>query len=242
MNIIKLSAIDSTNSYLKELSKQMSISDGTIVWATHQKEGRGQQQNVWSSQEGKSLTFSIYKRFEGVPIEQHFKIAMAVSLGVKIALDYLNVPAVTIKWPNDIMSYQKKCCGILIENELKSNVVSSSVIGIGLNVNETHFFNLPNATSLFLATHQNFKIESVLQFVNKYVLYELNLMSQSLDYFKKRFERVLLGYQEQRRFIDSQGKTFYGSITGVRDTGELCITTQQGVQLAFKNKEIQFVF
>ena len=94
-------------------------------------------------------------------------IAFAVSIGMHHALKNMLVPQVTIKWPNDIMSYSKKVTGILIENQLKQNKIVSSVIGIGLNVNEEDFENLPQATSILLATGKKHNLEEVLQLVSE---------------------------------------------------------------------------
>ena len=39
-----------------------------------------------------------------------------------------------LKWPNDIMSGEKKVCGILVENILADENFFYSAIGIGLNI------------------------------------------------------------------------------------------------------------
>ena len=137
MNIIKLNAIGSTNTYLKNLCKNTGVSDCTLVVANEQTQGRGQMGASWQSRQGQSLTFSMLKRFNRLHISDNAAIAFGVSIAVKSVLEKLKVPAVSIKWPNDIMSYGQKLCGILIENQLEGNHVVSSIIGVGLNVNET---------------------------------------------------------------------------------------------------------
>ena len=59
MNIIKLNAIDSTNSYLKELAQKSTLDTFTVIVANHQNSGRGQLGTTWVSEDGKNLTFSI---------------------------------------------------------------------------------------------------------------------------------------------------------------------------------------
>ena len=86
---------------------------------------------------------------------------MAVSLAVFNTLKHFKIPEISIKWPNDIMSRSKKCCGILIENTIKGNLIDASIIGIGINVNEKQFKDLPLASSLRLATGNNFDISLV---------------------------------------------------------------------------------
>ena len=50
-----------------------------------------------------------------------------------------NISDIKIKWPNDILSANKKNCGILIESYLKSGIIDTAIIGIGLNVNQNNF-------------------------------------------------------------------------------------------------------
>src|SRR5690606_16212159 len=146
----KLNATDSTNSYLKKLVQEMQIADWTVVISEDQKKGRGQMGNTWLSRRGQSLTFSVFKRFKGVSGEKQFAISMATSLAIIEALNDMGIPKMAIKWPNDILSGNKKVAGILIENVLEGAYVKHSIIGIGINVNEAVFPNLPQASSLHL--------------------------------------------------------------------------------------------
>lgn len=85
MKIIKLNAIDSTNTYLKNLSKNVRLDDGTVVLAGHQTHGRGQMGANWQAKAGQSLTFSVFKRFKDLNIQEQSMITFAVSLGIKTA-------------------------------------------------------------------------------------------------------------------------------------------------------------
>ena len=167
LNLIKLNAIDSTNTYLKQLAKETCLEDETVVITNRQISGRGQMGNVWLSREGQSLTFSVFKELSQLPVERQFIISMAVSLGILKALKSLNVPKISIKWPNDILSANKKIGGILIENVLEGSNVKHTIIGIGLNVNDTDLTKLPQASSLKLQTGENFQLEEVLATILK---------------------------------------------------------------------------
>ena len=103
---------------------------------------------MWESEDSKNLLCSIYKKDLGIKVEDQFVLSMLVSLSIIRTLEKLNLPKLYIKWPNDIMSDNKKICGILVENMVKQNSIKESVIGIGLNVNQNTFKNLPNATSI----------------------------------------------------------------------------------------------
>ena len=93
----------------------------------------------WVSEDNKNLTFSVFKRFERFSIDNQFCISMIVSLSIYEVLSALRLSNINIKWPNDILSCDKKIGGVLIENKLKDKQIESSIIGIGLNVNQTNF-------------------------------------------------------------------------------------------------------
>ena len=152
MYIIKLNAIDSTNTYLKDLSTTILPKDYTVVVAELQTNGRGQMGAQWNAEEGKNLTASVFKRLPLFNVGEQFYISMAVSLAIIKALRSFKIPQLRIKWPNDILSANTKLCGILIENVIKSNNLQGSIIGFGLNVNQKIFNNLPQASSMSLLT------------------------------------------------------------------------------------------
>lgn len=243
MKIIKLNAIDSTNSYLINLGKKEGLSDQTIVVAESQNKGRGQVGNVWQSKPMQSLTFSVFKRFEDLPVSNLSSIAFAVSIGVHLTLKKMLVPQVTIKWPNDIMSYSKKMTGILIENQLKHNKIVSSVIGIGLNVNEENFENLPQATSILLSTGKKHNLDEVLKLVSEAILNQLERVEQG-DYqnLKKEYEKVLFRKNIISVFENNQGIRFNGKIKGVSEAGEILIENDQEIISKHQLKEIKYLF
>jgi BirA family biotin operon repressor/biotin-[acetyl-CoA-carboxylase] ligase len=243
LKIIKLSAIDSTNTYLKKLGKRKFLEDGTIVFADTQSEGRGQMGAQWQSKTGQSLTFSIFKRFKQLDIINISRITFGVSLGIKVALEKLQVPGISIKWPNDIMSYQQKLCGILIENRLEKGIIESSVIGIGLNVNEMEFINLPQATSMKLASGITFNRDEVLALVSAEVLSQLeNIESTSSEFLKAEYEKELFRKNKITVFQDEEGLQFNGMIRGVSASGELLVEAEDEVIRSYEVKKITMLY
>ncbi|MDB0616382.1 biotin--[acetyl-CoA-carboxylase] ligase [Tenacibaculum dicentrarchi] len=149
MKIIKLDAIGSTNSFLKDMSAKVLLDNFTVVVARNQTLGRGQVNANWKSEGGKNLTFSVFCRPEALCIADFKYLNYSVSLSVYELLISLKLPRLAIKWPNDILSENKKIAGILIENTLNIKNISTSIIGIGLNVNQNIFSDaLPNASSV----------------------------------------------------------------------------------------------
>ena len=243
MKIIKLNAIDSTNTYLKNLCKSESVSDGTLVVAEHQTLGRGQMGATWQSKPGQSLTFSILKRLNGLDISDQSSITFVVSIAIKNVLQKLHIPGITVKWPNDIMSYNQKLCGILIENQLEGNFVVSTIIGIGLNVNESEFNGLPQATSMKLATGITFNREEVLELMTDEIQKQLKILeSGNTEGLKTAYETALFRKDMVSAFEDTKGFQFNGLIVGVSNSGELLVETEDETLKAFESKQIRLLF
>ncbi len=242
MKIIKLNAIDSTNSYLINLSKKEILKDATIIVTTNQKKGRGQLGLHWLSTPHQSLTFSVFKRFDKLSIQRISYITFAVSIAINNVLKKLSVPGVTIKWPNDIMSYSNKIAGILIENQIKHGTVISSVIGVGLNVNEENFENLDQATSILLSTGRKHQLDEVLSMVSEEIIKNLDLfVLGDFQKLKTVYEASLFRKDWVSVFKEINGKHFNGIIRGVTDTGALIVENEDEIRTTYQLKEIKYL-
>jgi len=243
VKIIKLNAIDSTNTYLKNLSKEIELEDEVVVWAKDQQIGRGQREASWQSKPGESLTFSVFKQIDRLPAEHQFLMVMLTSLALKDALNNLSIPKIAVKWPNDILSRSKKLCGILIENTIQKNVITSCISGIGLNVNEIEFSNLPQATSMRLSSDTVFNVTEVFNEVVKVLLKRLNNHgSVNFQNIKKEYEASLFKKDVVSVFERPSGIRFNGVIKGVMDSGVLLIENEQEVIEQFQLKEIKMLY
>ncbi|AUC85067.1 biotin--[acetyl-CoA-carboxylase] ligase [Polaribacter sp. ALD11] len=243
MKTIKLNAIDSTNSFLKELAVNSTVDNFTIVVTDSQLKGRGQQGNSWVSEPCKNLMFSVFVRFEGLGVLEKKYLNFAVSLALFDALEDVSIPSVCIKWPNDILSGNKKICGILIENSLKGTEISSSVIGIGLNVNQTIFPDyLKKASSLKLITDKSYNLDKLLkQIILKFkariaLLNAKNFKTLEVDYLNVLYKKNI-----PTMFKDSEDVLFMGIIRGISNHGKLQIETEEEVILEFGIKEVSFL-
>lgn len=242
MKIIKLNAIDSTNSYLINLSKKEGLEDPTLVLAKSQKKGRGQLGSNWQSTIHQSLTFSVFKRFRNLPARRMSTITFAVSIAVDRVLKKLLIPNTSIKWPNDIMSYSKKIAGILIENQVKKGKIISSVIGLGLNVNEEYFEDLPHATSILLSTGRKHNLDEVFLLISEAILIELDKIENSdFQNLKTTYEDSLFRKDKVSVFEDNFGIRFNGIIKGVTETGEIIIENEQKILKEYNLKEIKYL-
>ena len=243
MRIIKLNAIDSTNSYLKKLCATESVDDYTAVIAENQTQGRGQMGTVWDSEATKNLTFSVFKNVSGLDVDASFSISMITALAIIKALQSFSIPRLSIKWPNDILSEDKKICGILIENVIKQNSINESIIGVGLNVNQTEFKYLPRASSLKLISGNNFNLDEVL-------LQILGNMKRCFNTFhngdysllKKEYESFLFRKNKPSTFKNTDDSMFSGYIQGVSKSGNLQILLEDNIIKEYDLKEVTMLY
>ncbi|MBQ8760865.1 MAG: biotin--[Bacteroidales bacterium] len=165
MKITHFKNINSTNSYLQNLLDNGEDVIDNVVVADFQTSGKGQGKNIWQSEEGKNLLFSIALDMSFLKAEDQFLLTQIVSVSmVEVLKKYLPEESLFIKWPHDIYFNDKKIAGILIKNEIKGMMMGTSIIGIGLNVNQTSFDeNLPNPISMKMITGKDYDLEILLK-------------------------------------------------------------------------------
>tara|TARA_R110002049_G_scaffold127831_6_gene284920 strand:- start:84 stop:809 length:726 start_codon:yes stop_codon:yes gene_type:complete len=241
MRIIKLNATDSTNRFLRNLSLDSPVQDFTTIVTSHQTNGRGQMGTLWQSQPFKNLTFSVYKKLNFFPFESQFYISMSVALAIIKALEQLNIPKLSIKWPNDILSANQKVCGVLIENVIKQSVIESSIIGIGLNVNQLDFNGLPQASSLKNVTGVNYDLDEILHLILKQLEIQLDLLCKDTNRIKSQYESYLFRKEKPSTFKTAEG-LFSGIIKGVSEHGLLEVLIEDQVLKTYDLKTIKLLY
>ena len=116
------------------------LPEGTLILTEDQTRGRGQMGNKWLTEKGKNLTFSIVLYPSFLRPNQHFYLTQFVSIAIQeVIQELLPDKGIKIKWPNDLYVENRKLAGILIENILSGHRIQSSILGIGLNVNQVQF-------------------------------------------------------------------------------------------------------
>ncbi|MFP9114219.1 biotin--[acetyl-CoA-carboxylase] ligase [Flavobacterium sp. RHBU_3] len=242
MNIIKLSAISSTNDYLKELLSSGDIQNFTVVTADVQTGGRGQMGAVWNAEPGKNLTFSLLLKDLITNSAAIFSLNVAIATAIADAVLSFGIADVSVKWPNDILAGNKKIAGILIENSFKSNGEIHSVIGIGLNVNQQNFNGLPKASSMAVAASREFDKNEVLTAV-------LNSIKQNILKLQDNGAAVLWQDYHDMLFkkgvpmpFEADGNRFMGIIQGVSENGYLQVLLENDTIVEYGLKEIQLLY
>ena len=236
MHIIKLDAIDSTNDYLRKLILEKKPTTPTVVVSQYQKKGKGQRGQVWTSQAGKNLMFSLYMPNFTLPTKEVFSINKIVSVCLLHWLSSFKIPNICVKWPNDILSGDSKLAGILVESNVLQSTANSIIIGVGLNVNQVEFQNLPNATSMQLLTGKSYDIDALLFSLTTRLI---ECLTPPLKYCNDDYHKYLYGLGQSRLFL-KDNKTFEGIIQSVNSEGKLVLETTAGMQV-FDVKELQFV-
>ncbi|MBK0379945.1 biotin--[acetyl-CoA-carboxylase] ligase [Mucilaginibacter segetis] len=241
-NLVTLKEVDSTNNFLKNLlSNSKPVPEGTVIMAESQYAGRGQRDNVWHAEAGKNLTFSLLLNPVFIPVAQQFDLTRVVSLGVFDALQPLLGDRLKIKWPNDIYCDSGKLGGMLIENMIQGGQLKSSVIGIGLNINQQNFGeNTTNAVSLKQILHKDYDLRNILSQICSYIeVYYLHVKAGRIDLVRDLYQSRLYWLNEVRDFRSNDNK-FTGKIIRVMDNG-LLVVEREGTEESYNLKEIEFL-
>ncbi len=239
--IIYIEETASTNNMLKELyHANNNLAEFTMVSAGYQTAGRGQQGNVWVSEKNKNIMCSILLKPTFLHARNQFALSEAVALSVATYLDSF-CDGAKVKWPNDIYYRDKKICGILIENILQSHCISASIVGIGINVNQTTFPpDAPNPVSLSQLTGQEHDLANLTKGLRQSLIMHYNLLAFPIEMERmhEKYMMKLCNFGQQARYADASG-TFDGKIVDIeRPEGKLVIEDSCGKIRKYGFKEV----
>jgi BirA family biotin operon repressor/biotin-[acetyl-CoA-carboxylase] ligase len=236
--IIFKEMLDSTNNYAAKLLQAGELSHGTVIMSGEQTEGRGQRGAVWAAEPYKNLIFTCFLEYDNLSVSSQQAITHFVSLALIDLLSFFGISA-SIKWPNDILVGNKKIAGVLIENQLENTAIKSSIIGIGLNMNQTEFGGF-NATSLKLENQMEFSVENTAMKLIEFTQTRFNqLQINNLIRLKSEYLNLLWLLNKSSLFEDESG-IFEGKIIGTDDFGRL-IVEQKSIPKSYDLKEIKFL-
>lgn len=233
--------IESTNTFAIDLLSKTNPQHGLCIYTDYQTAGKGQIGRSWHSEAGKNMLASWILHHESLDIADVFYLNMAVSLAINDALNACSIKS-CVKWPNDIYVGDKKIAGILIQNVLRNNSVKSSVVGIGLNINQMDFpSQISNPTSMAVISNQNWDRLSVRNLCAKYILSRhQQLLARDFELLKTDYLQNLYLYRNMHRFRKLDGESLDGLITDVLQDGRLVITDEKSISHRFDIKEIAF--
>ncbi len=240
-SILHIPEVDSTNNFAqKKIDQSNENLCNTAIYTDYQTKGRGAFQNTWLSNKKKNLLLSLIICPDILP-EKQFLISKITSLALIKFFANKKIQA-KIKWPNDILINLKKVAGILIENSILGNKINNSIIGIGLNLNQTHFPEKIKATSLKNITTFNYNIEKELKKFLVDFNYWLNIcLSDDYDKINFSYFRNLIGTNDFFKY-KTKNNIFEAIIVNVTDFGNLTLMLKTGKKKSFGFKEVEMIY
>lgn len=221
------------------------LPSATVIHTPKQTAGRGQRGNSWESEPEKNLAFSMLLKAPGIAPNRQFFISEAVSLAI---IDTLNdiADGFCIKWPNDIYHGDGKVAGILIEHTLTTKAISQTIIGIGLNVNQTTWLSdAPNPLSIKQITGKDHNLTDLLHDIcsriEQYCRFADYSPQQFTDLHHRYLRSLFRADSKPHTFALPDGSRFEATIHDVMPDGTLCLLMPDGEINQFAFKQVAFV-
>lgn len=236
--------VDSTNAFIKEtLKNNPYLLHGLCLCTDYQTKGKGQPGNFWESERSKNLLFSILIQNTKIEIQEQFFLSEIVSLSLKKVLEQALGQTVQIKWPNDIYVGDKKISGILIENQLQGNRLTSCIIGVGLNVNQTAFMSAaPNPVSMIQLCNKEQDRVHLLADIHQSILELFEIYPKNKTSLHRRYMEALYHGQGVFQYQDTTTHEYFSAtITNIAYNGTLTLTEPEGKKHHYLFKEVKFI-
>lgn len=251
-----LASTDSTNNYLKRMiASGIELDNLYTVYTSYQTAGRGQAGNSWESEDGKNLLFSTILRPQHLLVTMQFRISMLTAVAIVKAIEEITrLKDVRIKWPNDIYVGNRKLVGILIENALLGNNINYSIIGVGINVNQTTFrSDAPNPVSLKQLTSEDYNIELLLERIISQIEQLLPMLDNE-ERLKSAYKSLLYRangyYPYLERVVDTtpvsisrknSEQQFMARIIDIEADGRISLELADGTRRSYHFKQIRYI-
>jgi BirA family biotin operon repressor/biotin-[acetyl-CoA-carboxylase] ligase len=222
---LKYNELPSTHDYAISLISKTTPQEATVIVAAHQTAGKGRYERSWSSTPGSNALISCILYPSHLPVQQAFLLNIMSTLATTQLLNQLGIQEALIKWPNDVLIRDKKIAGTLIQNQFSGSHIASSVVSLGLNVNQTNWpVDIP-ATSLSLIQGTTYDVEDI---VDTWVhlllsLYETSFAVSGRQAMKRSWTERLMGFGVDSRYVRQDGSTFLARLIDVQDSGYLIL-------------------
>lgn len=209
----------------------------TGVFSLHQTSGRGQYGNNWYNKKDENIAYSLaVKNFD---LAEDLLINFHTAIIIRRFIAKLTENETKIKWPNDIILNKKKISGILIEKK-KIERQSYYIIGIGINVLQQDFEDLPKAGSILTQTKQQFDPKVIAQKLH-HQLTENILLTQSIGAILNEFNENLFKKNEVSVFQIKDNRQ-NGIIKNIDQNGCIWIDLENDGLQKFHHKEIELLY
>ncbi|MDD4848672.1 MAG: biotin--[acetyl-CoA-carboxylase] ligase [Bacteroidales bacterium] len=242
MNYLFLPITTSTNEIARQLIQQQRATHGYVIRTDFQEKGRGRQGNSWESIAGENLLISLIVKPKFIHPSEQFIINQLVSTTLyDFVQQKIGSNDIFIKWPNDIYVGNKKIAGILIEHILMGEEIIFSIIGIGMNINQTTFNEAQNPISLRQITQQTYNVEIIAQQLSEQLFKTFdNWNKDQAAILKKSYTQSLYNYNKKQRFLVND-KEITATILGVTDEGLLRLLVSNDIEMHFELNSIKYL-
>lgn len=233
-----------TGTTMAELRKEVYVRSSyafELLTADYQTAGHGQRGTTWEAEAGQNLLFGFVFHPLSVPASKQFLLSEALALAVRSALS-VYTDEVTVKWPNDVYWRDQKICGMLLEHTLSSSSITTTLTGVGININQAAFHSdAPNPVSLRQIVGREVERAEVLEKVVEEFFQRYRWISDG-HYAKVHEEYCKYLYRGQglHTYKDKEG-TFRASIEDISSMGMLTLRRADGSLHTYAFKEVSFV-
>jgi BirA family biotin operon repressor/biotin-[acetyl-CoA-carboxylase] ligase len=220
------------------------IDHPTCFFAIHQTHGRGQRGKNWLTNPGENITMSsAFALSDSVSAKLSpfpFLLSAAMALGCYDFIKDCSIPKLTIKWPNDIYSGDRKAAGILIDNLYKGTSWHWTIVGTGVNINQAAFpENLNKAVSFKMLSGKHFDTVMLGKALFAFLLKRFEQLKHDSSVSIMNEYNALLFQRGKEIRIKKQNIVFTAQISHVTQYGEL--VTTGATEQSFKVGEIEFI-
>lgn len=238
---IELPVVESTNIYAMDHLQANLAAHGAVIFAHSQTKGKGQHGKNWETEAGKNLTISVILDCSFLSLLNQFPLSVMVAVSFHDLVSKYAHEETTIKWPNDMYWRDRKAGGILIENQVRGNNWLGSVVGIGLNLNQTVFpEGLKNPVSLQQITGKQLDpMNLAKEFCTYLEIRYQQLKNDDFEGLLKHYNKYLYKSGQQVR-LQYQSIEFDCIIKSVSEEGKLKVLN--GLKDSFAFGEVEWRF
>lgn len=232
--------LDSTNNFSKILINQKTAENGCLVHTEFQSNGRGQKGNTWVGNEAENIYVSFIYHFDSLEASNFFALNRLTCLAIIKTLNSFSDKSFKIKWPNDIYYKDQKIAGILIENTVAEKWIKSTIIGIGINVNQVEYPDGINASSLHLIESKSFDIYNIIDRLATEIERHYLIVKEKSSALELDYHRLLYKLDEAQSF-ELNGNLQKATIQGVDKFGRLKLEIANEVR-GYDHHEVKWKF
>lgn len=225
----------STQDELIDFLNQHYLSEDFLaVYTFNQTKGRGQYGNSWENLPEENLAYSFALKTKNINVSDTcFNFYTAILVRDFIA--NLTKTEVKIKWPNDLILKNKKICGMLFEKDK-----NYFVVGIGINILQENFKNLPKAGSILSQTGLSFELKAFTESLHQY-LFEHLVQKEIPNNILELYHLHLYRKNEVSVFEKNEVRQ-NGIIKNVDENGYIWIDLENEGLQKFFHKEIELLY